>query len=41
VLKLTGNDVKLATLITVTGMPLKSAKMVLESTGGFLHKAIA
>ena len=35
VLKLTGNDVKLAILITVTGMPLKRAKMALESAGGF------
>jgi N-acetylmuramic acid 6-phosphate etherase len=41
VLKLTGNDVKLAILITVTGMPLKRAKMALESAGGFLRKAIA
>ena len=41
VLKLTGNDVKLAILIMVTGMPLKRAKMALESAGGFLRKAIA
>ena len=41
VLKLTGNDVKLAILITVTGIPLKRAKMALESAGGFLRKAIA
>ena len=41
VLKLTGNDVELAILITVTGMPLKRAKMALESAGGFLRKAIA
>lgn len=41
VLKLTGNDVKLAILMTVTGMPLKRAKMALESAGGFLRKAIA
>jgi N-acetylmuramic acid 6-phosphate etherase len=41
VLKLTGNDVKLAILITITGMLLKRAKMALESAGGFLRKAIA
>jgi N-acetylmuramic acid 6-phosphate etherase len=41
VLKLTGNDVKLAILIKVTGMPLERAKMALESAGGFLRKAIA
>ena len=41
VLKLTGNDVKLAILMTVTGMPLKRAKMALVSAGGFLRKAIA
>jgi len=40
-LKLTGNDVKLAILITVTGMPLKRARLALESAGGFLRKAIA
>ncbi len=40
-LKRTGNDVKLAILITITGMPLKRAKMALESAGGFLRKAIA
>jgi N-acetylmuramic acid 6-phosphate etherase len=41
VLRLTGNDVKLAILITVTGMPLKRARLALESAGGFLRKAIA
>ena len=40
VLRLTGNDVKLAILITVTGMPLKRARLALESAGGFLRKAI-
>ena len=40
-LERTGNDVKLAILITLTGMPLKRAKMALESAGGFLRKAIA
>lgn len=40
-LRLTGNDVKLAILITVTGMPLKRARLALESAGGFLRKAIA
>jgi N-acetylmuramic acid 6-phosphate etherase len=40
-LRLTGNDVKLAILITITGMPLKRARMALESAGGFLRKAIA
>jgi hypothetical protein len=41
VLRVTGNDVKLAILITVTGMPLKRARLALESAGGFLRKAIA
>jgi N-acetylmuramic acid 6-phosphate etherase len=40
-LKRTGNDVKLAILITVTGMSLKRAKAALQSAGGFLRKAIA
>ena len=40
-LRLTGNDVKLAILLTVTGMPLKRARLALESAGGFLRKAIA
>ena len=40
-LRLTDNDVKLAILITVTGMPLKRARLALESAGGFLRKAIA
>lgn len=41
VLRLTGNDVKLAILITVTGMPLKRARLALENAGGLLRKAIA
>jgi N-acetylmuramic acid 6-phosphate etherase len=40
-LKRTGNDVKLAILITVTGMSLSRAKTALQSAGGFLRKAIA
>ena len=40
-LKRTGNDVKLAILITVTGMSLSRAKAALQSAGGFLRKAIA
>jgi N-acetylmuramic acid 6-phosphate etherase len=40
-LRLTGDDVKLAILITGTGMPLKRARMALESAGGFLRKAMA
>ena len=31
----------LAILIKVTGMPLKRARLALESAGGFLRKAIA
>jgi N-acetylmuramic acid 6-phosphate etherase len=37
----TANDVKLAILITVTGMSLSRAKAALQSAGGFLRKAIA
>jgi len=40
-LRLTDNDVKLAILIAVTGMPLKRARLALQSAGGFLRKAIA
>jgi N-acetylmuramic acid 6-phosphate etherase len=40
-LKRTANDVKLAILITVTGMSLSRAKAALQSAGGFLRKAIA
>ena len=40
-LKRTGNDVKLAILITVTDMPLKRARAALQNAGGFLRKAIA
>lgn len=40
-LKRTNNDVKLAILMTVTGMPIEEAKLALRSAGGFLRKAIA
>jgi len=40
-LKRTDNDVKLAILMTVTGMPIEEAKLALRSAGGFLRKAIA
>jgi N-acetylmuramic acid 6-phosphate etherase len=40
-LKRTNNDVKLAILVTVTGMALEDAKSALHSAGGFLRKAIA
>jgi N-acetylmuramic acid 6-phosphate etherase len=40
-LKRTDNDIKLAILITVTGMPIEDAKFALRSAGGFLRKAIA
>src|SRR6516165_4771869 len=40
-LKQTDNDVKLAILMTVTGMPLEEAKLALRRAGGFLRKAIA
>ena len=40
-LKRTDNDVKLAILMTVTGMPIEEAKLALHSAGGFLRKAIA
>jgi N-acetylmuramic acid 6-phosphate etherase len=40
-LKRTDNDVKLAILMTVTGMPIEEAKLTLRSAGGFLRKAIA
>ena len=39
-LKRTDNDVKLAILMTVTGMPIEEAKLALRSAGGFLRKAI-
>ena len=40
-LKRTDNDVKLAILMTVTGMPIEEAKLALRSAGGFLRTAIA
>jgi N-acetylmuramic acid 6-phosphate etherase len=40
-LKRTDNDVKLAILMRVTGMPIEEAKLALRSAGGFLRKAIA
>lgn len=40
-LKRTDNEVKLAILMTVTGMPIEEAKLALRSAGGFLRKAIA
>jgi len=40
-LRRSGNDVKLAILVTVTGMSLSRAKAALQSAGGFLRKAIA
>jgi N-acetylmuramic acid 6-phosphate etherase len=39
-LKRTDNDVKLAILMTVTGMPIEKAKLALRNAGGFLRKAI-
>ncbi|MBV9273368.1 MAG: N-acetylmuramic acid 6-phosphate etherase [Verrucomicrobia bacterium] len=41
VLKRTDNDVKLAILMTVTGMPIEEAESALHGAGGFLRKAIA
>jgi N-acetylmuramic acid 6-phosphate etherase len=40
-LKRTDSDVKLAILMTVTGMPVEEAKLALRNAGGFLRKAIA
>jgi N-acetylmuramic acid 6-phosphate etherase len=40
-LKRTDNNVKLAILITVTGMPIEEARLALRRAGGFLRKAIA
>ena len=39
-LKQTGNDVKLAILIAMTGMPLEAARGALRQAGGFLRTAI-
>lgn len=40
VLGLTGNDVKLAILIQITGMDVEAARTALDNAGGFLRKAI-
>ncbi|EUB96650.1 N-acetylmuramic acid 6-phosphate etherase [Rhizobium sp. CF080] len=40
VLDLTGNDVKLAILIALTGMDVDTARTALDDAGGFLRKAI-
>ena len=40
-LERSGNDVKLAILTTITGMPLGPARAALQSAGGFLRNAIA
>jgi len=40
VLDLTGNDVKLAILIALTGMDVDTARVALDDAGGFLRKAI-
>jgi N-acetylmuramic acid 6-phosphate etherase len=39
-LDLTGNDVKLAILIALTGMDVDTARVALDDAGGFLRKAI-
>jgi N-acetylmuramic acid 6-phosphate etherase len=36
----TGNDVKLATLVTITGIGVEEARKALANAGGFLRKAI-
>jgi len=40
-LQRTDTDVKLAILMTATGMSIEEAKSALRSAGGFLRKAIA
>ncbi|GAA5618282.1 N-acetylmuramic acid 6-phosphate etherase [Brucella anthropi] len=40
VLALTDNEVKLAILITITGMPVDEARKALKNAGGFLRQAI-
>ena len=37
----TGNDVKLAILVTITGMGVEEARVALGKAGGFLRKAIS
>ena len=41
VLDLTGNDVKLAILMEITGMGIEEARAALQNAGGFLRKAIS
>lgn len=40
VLDLTGNDVKLAILMEITGIGIEEARVALQNAGGFLRKAI-
>jgi N-acetylmuramic acid 6-phosphate etherase len=40
ILDQTGNDVKLAILIAITGMDVEKARLALDDAGGFLRKAI-
>jgi N-acetylmuramic acid 6-phosphate etherase len=40
VLDLTGNDVKLAILMEITGMGIEEARTALQNADGFLRKAI-
>jgi N-acetylmuramic acid 6-phosphate etherase len=39
-LEATGNDVKLAILVTLTGQPVEAARASLQQAGGFLRRAI-
>jgi N-acetylmuramic acid 6-phosphate etherase len=41
VLAQTGNDVKLAILVTITGAGVEQARTALGEAGGFLRKAIS
>jgi N-acetylmuramic acid 6-phosphate etherase len=41
VLAQTGNDVKLAILMTITGLDVEPARTALGNAGGFLRKAIS
>ena len=38
---MTGKDVKLATLVVITGMSVEEARAALSKAGGFLRKAIS
>ena len=40
VLERTGNDVKLAILVQLTGLDVEAARTALGSAGGFLRRAI-